>query len=37
VIGREDFLYSFKDVRDAYEHIDERAAGNVWRKPTRMP
>jgi len=22
-----------KDIRDAYEHIDERAAGNVWRKP----
>jgi hypothetical protein len=22
-----------KEIRDAYEHIDERAAGNVWRKP----
>jgi hypothetical protein len=22
-----------KYIRDSYEHIDERAAGNVWRKP----
>jgi hypothetical protein len=22
-----------KNIRDAYEHIDERATGNVWRKP----
>jgi len=28
-----DAAEAVKDIRDAYEHIDERAAGNVWRKP----
>lgn len=28
-----DAAEAVKDVRDAYEHIDERAAGNAWRKP----
>lgn len=28
-----DAASAVKDIRDAYEHIDERAAGNVWRKP----
>lgn len=28
-----DAAEAVKDIRDAYEHIDERAAGKVWRKP----
>jgi hypothetical protein len=28
-----DAAEAVKDIRDAYEHIDERAAGNVWRRP----
>lgn len=28
-----DAAEAVKDIRDAYEHIDERAAGNAWRKP----